>query len=67
MLIEEVVIDASPLISLFRSQQADLLEQLFTNIWVAVWQEVTDCFYDDSASQGLVTATWPKIVHIKQA
>jgi predicted nucleic acid-binding protein len=34
MLIEEVVIEASPLISLFRSQQADLLAQLFTNIWV---------------------------------
>jgi len=68
MLIEEVVIDASPLISLFRSQQADLLAQLFTNIWVpeAVWHEVTDRSHDDSASQGLVTATWPKIVHINQ-
>jgi len=31
MLIEEVVIDASPLISLFRSQQADLLAKLFTD------------------------------------
>jgi predicted nucleic acid-binding protein len=68
MLIEEVVIDASPLISLFRSQQADLLAQLFTNIWVpkAVWQEVTESEHEDSASQGLVTATWPKIVHINQ-
>jgi hypothetical protein len=27
---------------------------------------VTDRSHDDSASQGLVTATWPKIVHINQ-
>ncbi len=68
MLIKEVVIDASPLISLFRSQQASLLAQLFTNIWVpeAVWQEVTNHSHDDLASQGLVTATWAKIVHINQ-
>ncbi|EDN71615.1 conserved hypothetical protein [Beggiatoa sp. SS] len=68
MRIENVVIDASPLISLFRSQQAQLLTQLFTNIWIpeAVWQEVTHNAHNDSASQGIVTATWIKRVNVNQ-
>jgi predicted nucleic acid-binding protein len=39
MRIEAVVINASPLITLFRSGQADLLPRLFTQIIVpeAVW------------------------------
>jgi len=42
MQIDAVVINASPLITLFRSGQADLLPQLFKRIVVpqAVWQEV---------------------------
>ncbi|MGD0960025.1 MAG: hypothetical protein ABSB19_09480 [Methylomonas sp.] len=42
MLIENVVINASPLITLFRSGQADLLPKLFKTIVVpeAVWKEV---------------------------
>jgi predicted nucleic acid-binding protein len=68
MHIEEVVIDASPLITLFRSQQAELLTQLFSNIWVpdAVWQEVTDSGYNDSASQGVATVSWLKQVTVNQ-
>jgi len=34
MLIKRVVINASPLIVLFKSQQADLLPQLFSEIFV---------------------------------
>jgi len=68
MYIEEVVIDASPLITLFRSQQAELLTQLFSNIWVpdAVWQEVTNSTYNDSASQGVVTSNWLKQVTVNK-
>jgi len=68
MYIEEVVIDASPLITLFRSQQAELLTQLFSNIWIpdAVWQEVTDNAHNDSASQGVATADWLKQVTVNQ-
>ena len=42
MRIDGVVINASPLITLFRSGQADLLSQLFGKIVVpgAVWSEV---------------------------
>ncbi len=41
MRIDAVVINASPLITLFRSGQADLLPRLFSHIVVpeAVWQE----------------------------
>lgn len=42
MRIDAVVINASPLITLFRSGQAGLLPRLFTHIVVpkAVWKEV---------------------------
>lgn len=53
MYLKEVVIDASPLIALFKSQQADLLNQLFSQVLVpeAVWNEVIENKYDDLASQ----------------
>lgn len=42
MPIEVVVVNASPLITLFRSGQADLLPRLFKRVVVpqAVWEEV---------------------------
>ncbi|MDA0265992.1 MAG: hypothetical protein O2890_03620 [Cyanobacteria bacterium] len=43
MPINRVVINSSPLIALFKSQQAELLPQLFEEIVVpqGVWDEVT--------------------------
>ncbi|HYN79461.1 MAG TPA: DUF3368 domain-containing protein [Lamprocystis sp. (in: g-proteobacteria)] len=61
MLIDAVVINASPLITLFRSGQADLLPRLFSRILIpdAVWQEVVADARDDAAARGLVHQTWP--------
>ncbi len=61
MWIEAVVVNASPLIALFRSGQADLLPLLFDRIVVprAVWQEVVDASKDDAAARGLEAAPWP--------
>lgn len=60
MRIEAVVINASPLIVLFRSGQADLLPRLFSRIVVpeAVWREVMD-EHKDATARGLVKQTWP--------
>ncbi|NJM76957.1 MAG: DUF3368 domain-containing protein [Acaryochloridaceae cyanobacterium RU_4_10] len=59
MPIEKVVVNASPLITLYKSQLADLLPQLFGQIQVppAVWQEVT-ASKDDVAAQTLPQSTW---------
>jgi hypothetical protein len=56
MRIERVVVNASPLITLFRSHQADLLPRLFSEILVpeAVWQEVVESDHEDVASVGSV-------------
>jgi predicted nucleic acid-binding protein len=61
MRIDSVVINASPLIVLFRSAQADLLPLLFERIVVPdeVWQEVVVEGHDDAAARGLIDRTWP--------
>ena len=61
MLIDAVVVNASPLIALFRSAQADLLPGLFARIVVpeAVWREVVLEGHDDSAATGLAGQSWP--------
>jgi predicted nucleic acid-binding protein len=61
MRIDAVVINASPLITLFRSGQADLLPRLFTHIVVpeAVWQEVVLDEWEDTASRDLQLQSWP--------
>ncbi|GAB4286513.1 MAG: DUF3368 domain-containing protein [Oscillatoriaceae cyanobacterium] len=65
MLIERVVINASPLIVLFKSKQADLLPQLFSEIIVpaGVWHEVTATKID-TASQQLPQVPWVRLVEI---
>ncbi len=57
---DAVVINASPLITLFRSGQADLLPRLFKRINVpeAVWSEVVN-ERRDAAARGLLSQTWP--------
>lgn len=61
MWIDAVVINASPLIALFRSGQADLLPRLFKRIVVpqAVWQEVVLDDWEDIAARELPQQTWP--------
>jgi predicted nucleic acid-binding protein len=68
MYLKEVVIDASPLIALFKSQQAYLLNQLFSQVLVpeAVWNEVIENKYDDLASQGIVNVNWLKKVTVNK-
>jgi predicted nucleic acid-binding protein len=66
MQIREIVIDASPLITLFRSGQSEILPQLFENIWVpdAVWLEITQGGHRDLAAQQLPSMKWAKRVHV---
>lgn len=66
MLIKQVVINSSPLIVLFKSQQADLLPQLFSEIIVpaGVWDEITAADQNDAASRQLSSVTWAQRVEI---
>ena len=61
MRIDWVAVNASPLITLFRSGQAGLLPQLFQKIIVpsTVWNEVTDGEHDDPAARELIVEPWP--------
>lgn len=62
----KVVINTSPLIVLFKSNLADLLPQLFTEIIIttAVWNEVVEAGKTDISSQQLPQVTWAKQVAI---
>lgn len=64
MLINRIIINSSPLIVLFKSKQAELLPQLFTEILVPEWvfEEVTKGGGDDIASRKLPTVSWIQIV-----
>lgn len=59
MPIKQVVVNSSPLITLYKSQLSDLLPQLFGEVQVppAVWQEVT-ARKDDVAARSLPQTTW---------
>ncbi len=61
MRIERVVVNASPLITLFRSGQDHLLPRLFDRIVVpeAVWTEVVVTDLADAASRELGRRGWP--------
>lgn len=61
MRIDAVVVNASPLITLFRSGQAGLLPRLFKHIVVpdAVWKEVVLDEWEDTAAQALGQQSWP--------
>jgi len=60
MPIKRVVINASPLITLFTSQQDYLLPELFDEIYVpdAVWNEVVDSGKEDRAAQQIPHNDW---------
>lgn len=62
MRIERVVINASPLITLFRAGLHPLLPQLFPDLIVpdAVWAEVVNITHDDPATQGLPQVSWAR-------
>ncbi|KPQ35673.1 MAG: putative nucleic acid-binding protein, contains PIN domain [Phormidesmis priestleyi Ana] len=59
MPIKHVIVDSSPLITLYKSQLAELLPQLFGQVKVppAVWQEVTAA-KDDIAARSLPQSKW---------
>ncbi len=60
MPIKRVVINASPLITLFASQQDLLLPELFDEIYVpdAVWNEVVHSGKEDIAAQQIPSKDW---------
>lgn len=60
MRIERVVVNASPLITLFKSGQAYLLRALFEKVYVpeAVLREIIDGGHDDVAARELARADW---------
>lgn len=62
MRVERVVINASPLITLFRAGLHPLLPELFPDLIVpdAVWAEVVNRTHDDPAARGLPEAIWAK-------
>lgn len=64
MWINCVIINSSPLIVLLKSQQAQLIQQLFTDILVpsGVFEEVTS--KNDIASVQLASISWLKIVEV---
>lgn len=65
---QRVVVNSSPLITLFKSQLAFLLPQLFTEILVpeAVWEEVVGVDKTDAASSELPTASWVTRIEISE-
>ena len=62
MPIEHVVINASPLIILFKARLEDLLPKLFCDIHIpqAVLSEVTDVDYEDESVAGISHVEWAK-------
>ncbi len=66
MSINRVIVNSSPLIVLFKSQQAELLPQLFASILVpeGVFEEVTMVGENDAASRQLPSVSWIQRVEI---
>ena len=62
----KIVIDTSPLIVLFKSNQANLLPQLFSEIIVvnSVWDEIIKVDKVDAASTQLPNVSWAKFMNI---
>ena len=62
MRIDRVVVNSSPLITLFNSGQAELLPGLFSEVLVpnAVWLEIAEGGHQDIAAQTIHSAQWIK-------
>jgi predicted nucleic acid-binding protein len=58
--IDRVIVNASPLIVLFKARLTDLLPRLFDEILVpaAVWNEVIEGITMDAAAKELPSASW---------
>jgi len=65
-LINRAVVNSSPLIVLFKSQQAELLPQMFSEILVpgAVWAEITAPGAEDAAAVQLPSVSWARQVQV---
>jgi predicted nucleic acid-binding protein len=63
---DRVVVNASPLIVLFKAGLAHLLPQVFSEVLVpgAVWDEVIAGGANDIAAKGLVIVDWAKRVEV---
>lgn len=66
MKIDRIVVNASPLIVLFKAGLSDLLPQLFTDIRIpnAVWNEILAGGATDAAARALPTTAWLKRIDI---
>ncbi len=66
-MINRAVVNSSPLIALFKSQQAELLPQLFTEILVpdAVWDEITAPGALYAAAVQLPSVSWARRVQVR--
>jgi predicted nucleic acid-binding protein len=64
--IDRIVVNASPLIVLFKAGLSELLPQLFTVIMVpsAVWNEILAGDATDAAARALPTTAWLKRVDV---
>jgi len=68
MRIEQTVLNASPLIVLFRANLGNLLPKLFHEICIpgAVWDEVTGAGYRDEPVSGLLNAEWARKLRVPE-
>ncbi|NEQ71043.1 MAG: DUF3368 domain-containing protein [Symploca sp. SIO2D2] len=66
MLVKKVIVNSSPLIVLFKSQQVALLPQLFSEIIVpgAVWREVAASGKNDVPTLQLPNVSWAQQVEV---
>lgn len=66
MPVNTIVVDASPLIVLYKSGLIDILPQLFTGVLVpeAVWTEVVNGGSTDAAANRLPLAEWARLTPV---
>jgi len=67
MPIDEIVLNASPLIVIFKSELEDIFPGLFSNIVIpmSVYKEVTENLKNDRAAVILPNTNWYKVIDVK--